>query len=118
VAVQARGQVKTIDKNLRVLLFRLVRELLFNVVKHAGTNEATLFLVETDERLRVVVEDEGDGFDPALLDEHGTGGIGLVSVRERIEMIGGELAVDAAPGEGTRVTIEMPWQGNGIGDVP
>ncbi len=114
VSVRARGHVKTLDKNLHVLLFRFVRELLFNVVKHAGTDEATLALVETDDQLRVVVEDEGEGFDPDLLDGHETGGLGLVNVQERIKMIGGVLEIDTAPGEGTRVTIEVPWQGNGI----
>jgi signal transduction histidine kinase len=65
--------------------------------------------VEENDRLRVVVSDQGGGFDPStLVDE--TEGLGLVSVRERIEMIGGKLEVDTAPGEGTRVTIDVPWQ--------
>ncbi len=106
VAVLARGAAKTTDKNLRYLLFRLVRELLFNVVKHADVDEATVLLVEGEDRLRVVVEDEGAGFDP---DEQlqGEAGLGLVGVRERIEMIGGTFTVDSAPGEGTRVAIEV-----------
>jgi len=109
VEMKARGAAKTADKNLRYLLFRLVRELLFNVVKHADVDEAFLFLVEGEDRLRIVVKDEGDGFDPAE-QKTGKGGLGLVSVRERIEMIGGRFEVVTAPGEGTRITIEVPWQ--------
>ena len=109
VEMKAKGTAKTADKNLRYLLFRLVRELLFNVVKHADVDEAFLFLVEGEDHLRIVVEDEGGGFDPAE-QEAGKGGIGLVSVRERIEMIGGRFEVVAAPGEGTCITIEVPWQ--------
>lgn len=109
VEMKAKGTAKTADKNLRYLLFRLVRELLFNVVKHADVDEAYLFLVEGEDHLRIVVEDEGGGFDPAE-QEAGKGGIGLVSVRERIEMIGGQFEVVAAPGEGTCITIEVPWQ--------
>jgi two-component system CheB/CheR fusion protein len=118
VTVMAQGSVKTIDKNLRILLFRLVRELLFNVVKHAGVEAASLKIVEADDRMRVVVEDQGEGFEQSLLDERGKGGLGLVSVRERIEMIGGRFQTDTAPGEGTRVSIEVPWQGNGVGGAP
>jgi len=112
VELKARGTAKTADKNLRHLLFRLVRELLFNTVKHAEVDEAFLFLVEGEDRLRIVVEDEGTGFDPEQKLEEKEG-LGLVSVRERIQMIGGSFEVDAAPGEGTRIVIEVPWKGFG-----
>ena len=117
VAVQAREMAKTADKNLRYLLFRLVRELLFNVVKHADVGEAVVSLVEGEDRLRVVVEDEGVGFDPAeeMGDEAGPG---LIGVRERIEMIGGRFAVDSAPSEGTRIVLEVPWSTDGEERVP
>jgi two-component system CheB/CheR fusion protein len=115
VTVGAEGPLKTTDKNLRFLLFRLVRELLFNVVKHAETDEARVGLDEQDGRLQVIVEDEGDGFDPSTLDGKEEG-LGLVSVRERIRMIGGTLDIESAPGEGTRVTIDVPWQQGGTGE--
>jgi len=112
VHLKARSAVRTTDQNLCSLLYRLVRELLFNVVKHAEVDEATVFLVEGEDQLRVVVEDEGKGFEPG---EHlsKNGGVGLVSIRERIEMIGGTFVVEAAPGEGTRAEIEVPWPADG-----
>jgi two-component system CheB/CheR fusion protein len=115
VTVEAEGALRTTDKNLRFLLFRLIRELLFNVVKHADTDEACVKLIEEETRLRVVVADEGAGFDPSSLDDQG-GGLGLVSVQERIRMIGGALDIESSPGEGTRVTIDVPWQQGGTGE--
>ena len=98
------------EKNVCVLLLRTARELLFNVVKHAEVEAATLILTETDTGVRVVVEDEGVGFDLAELSDatKQEGGLGLYSVRDRIEMIGGLFEIDAAPEQGTRVTIEVP----------
>jgi two-component system CheB/CheR fusion protein len=117
VELKSKRTAKTTDKNLRHLLFRLVRELLFNVVKHAEVEEAFVFLAEGEDRLRIVVEDEGAGFDPTENMED-RGGLGLVSARERLEMIGGTFEVDAAPGDGTRIAIEVPWSGNGQERLP
>ncbi len=107
---KTRGSPKMTDKSLQSLLFRLTRELLFNIVKHAEVDEAFLFLIEGKDRLRIVVEDEGTGFDPERKQEEEGGGHGLVSVRDRIEMVGGTVEVESAPGEGTRIAIEVPWQ--------
>ena len=117
VHLKARGHFKTTDKTLRILLFRLVRELLFNVVKHAEVEMADLWLLEGEGRLRVVVQDEGQGFDPAAHDVE-SGGVGLVSARDRIELIGGTFSLDATPREGTRVVIEVPWRAEGMGAAP
>ncbi|MFP4144013.1 MAG: PAS domain S-box protein [Phycisphaeraceae bacterium] len=98
------------DQDVRVLLFQSVRELLFNVAKHSGTKEAWLTLSrEAGGRLRVVVEDAGQGFQPADSRRDGRGtGFGLMSVRERLEVKGGRMDVDAAPGKGTRITLLAP----------
>lgn len=113
VTTQSRGTAQSADRSLRLLLFRMARELLFNVVRHANVEEASLRLIEGEERLRVVVEDEGQGFDPDAGMEEGTG-LGLDNVRERIERIGGRFQIEAAPAEGTRVTLDVPWRRNGV----
>jgi len=109
VQMKAKGTAGPLDKAVRTLLFHTVRELLFNVVKHAEVAEAALFLVQGDERVRVVVEDEGVGFDPSTIDEW-TEGRGLSGLEHRIDLIGGDVKIETAPGEGTRITFEVPRQ--------
>ena len=108
IDVEGGGACEIRSRPVRVLLYQALQELLFNVVKHAGTKRARLRAWEDDDDLVVVqVEDEGDGFVP---DEEGTasGGFGLSSVRSRVERVGGWVRVESAPGEGTRVTLAVP----------
>jgi PAS domain S-box-containing protein len=98
----------TPDRSLRALLVQLVRELLFNVVKHAGTDQARLRLRSRDDEVEIVVEDEGEGFDAEAVEADSGEGFGMRSVRERVVLTGGCLHVDSAPGRGTRVTLVAP----------
>lgn len=103
------GEVEAED--IRVTLFQAVRELLFNVVKHAGVNSAQVQVARAkDHFVQIVVSDGGAGFDPALLRarEGTAGGFGLFSLRERLELLGGCLAVESAPGQGSRFIIHAP----------
>jgi signal transduction histidine kinase len=99
------------DEESRVTLFRSVRELLFNVVKHAGVTSARIRLGRTaDGRVCIVVSDEGAGFNPETLRtrDRTEGGFGLLSLRERLDLLGGRLEVESAPGRGSRFTIIGP----------
>ena len=94
-----------------MLLFQVVRELLFNVVKHAGTDRAAVRVQRGDgDEVRVVVADEGCGFDPHArsLANGGATGLGLFGIGERLEPLGGRLDYRKLPGKGTRVTIVAP----------
>ncbi len=93
------------DREVRVLVTDVVRELLFNIAKHAGTDRATVRLRRDGATAEVEVSDAGSGFDPAA--SAAGGGFGLYSVRRRLELLGGTLAVDSAPGRGTRVTLRF-----------
>ena len=97
------------NDDLRILLFQIVRELLFNVKKHAGVDEAFVRLTEDGGHAVVHVVDNGCGFstDAAATtdDQHG---FGLFSVRERLKLMGGHLEIRSAPGEGTHVTVHAP----------
>lgn len=89
----------------RLLCFKAVRELLMNVVKYAGTAQATLALEQAPAgMLRITVRDQGEGFDPAV--EHD--GSGHSNLERRLAMIGGRLTVDSAPGGGTVATLLAP----------
>ena len=91
------------------LLFEVTRELLFNVVKHAKVKEATLTVSRPAGRLEVVVSDAGIGFDPHRpLPPDDVGGLGLVSIRERLLAFGGALNITSALGQGSRLTLSIP----------
>jgi signal transduction histidine kinase/outer membrane protein TolC len=97
-------------QEVRVVLFHAVRELLFNVVKHAGTQRAELCMTQLDEGgVRIEVVDGGSGFDPDRpVKTTSSGGFGLFSIRERLESLGGSLELESGPGRGTRVTLIVP----------
>ncbi len=91
------------------MLFHATRELLFNVVKHAGVSAAELRLSSDTNELRIVVADDGVGFDLTRQPLQSTAaGFGLFSIRERITQLGGRLEIDTAPGQGTRVALIVP----------
>jgi two-component system CheB/CheR fusion protein len=95
---------------MKMFLFEAIRELLFNVVKHSGVLEARVAVERKGSRLIVRVEDEGRGFDTALLLEHRADDptFGLFSIQQRVESLGGGLFVESVPGKGTRITLEGP----------
>lgn len=86
------------------VLYRLVQEALNNVVKHAGASRAEAVLERVGAVVEVTVRDDGCGFDPAARN----GGFGLTGMRERIELVGGELRIDATPGRGTTISARVP----------
>lgn len=88
------------------IVYRLVQEALTNVLKHASASRVELTTEEDDGTIRIVVRDDGRGFDP----DAGGGGRGLKGMRERIELLGGEIAVSSRPGEGTEVSARVPLQ--------
>ena len=91
-----------------VFLYRCVRELLINVVKHAGVDRAIVALtVDADQRLVLTVEDRGRGYDPAVKAPSGDEHFGLLSIRERLDSIGGWLTEESAIGKGTTSTLGL-----------
>ena len=112
-------EVKTTDDDkpkpltgpVKTILFRAVRELLINVAKHADVSRAIVTTTCTNGDIMIQVEDEGIGFvhnqkyKPAKICD---GGFGLLSIRERLSYIGGEMRVESIPGDGTLVTLLAP----------
>ena len=107
---------KPLDPSVGATLFRAVRELLINVAKHAQVNKATINLaVEAgNNKLTITVSDAGTGFDPDAIPTDKSGpGFGLLSVRERLGYLGGEVSIRSNPGDGTSVILSMPLQNEG-----
>jgi PAS domain S-box-containing protein len=94
--------------DVRFLLFETIRELLFNVVKHAQTAAARVRLQHEDGHLSVRVEDGGVGFEPSAPAHNQHEGFGLLHLRERLDVVGGTMTIDAAPGQGTRIALRVP----------
>jgi signal transduction histidine kinase len=106
------GDRVEIAPELRAMLFSAARELLRNVVRHAGVPRATLRILRTPGRIELEVEDTGAGFDPRALAElpRATHGFGLFGISERVRAFGGGITIDSAPGRGTRVRLGLPLE--------
>ncbi len=111
VEVSAAGKAEPCSLDLALLLFPVARELVFNVVKHAGVQAANVTLEREDQSLRLKVTDQGCGFDASKWQTMCLGsacGFGLLDVQNRVELAGGKLEIDSAPGRGTTVTVTVP----------
>ena len=109
VTVKNGCSVEPLDERTRVILFRAVRELLVNVAKHAGVHKAYVGSRRDGDELKITVEDHGVGFDPQILrDWKKNSGLGLFSIRERLDYLGGSMMIRSATGKKTTVTLTMP----------
>ena len=114
VVFEHTGLEKRLPAEIETAAYRIVQEALTNVARHARAAQATVRLWVDEDRLNVQVEDHGVGFDTeAMLETQLASGptFGLAGIRQRVLLLEGQLAVDATPGQGTRVTAELPLCG-------
>lgn len=104
------GQDKPLDDDVSALLFRNVRELLINVVKHANAKKVKVAIFRAANQMKVTVEDDGIGFVPGkvVTKAVGKGGFGLFSIRQRLEQFGGNLEIKSEPACGCKVVMTAP----------
>ncbi len=106
------GQEKPLRDDIRILLFEAVRELLTNVIKYAHAKHVKVAICKKESSIEIEVQDDGVGMNILDVTEFtprfGGGGFGLFSIRERLNYIGGQLAIQSDKGQGTRVTISAP----------
>jgi two-component system, NarL family, sensor kinase len=105
VKYQSLGMETRLDKATEIIIYRIVQELLNNILKHAAASETFIQLIRESNRLNIVVEDNGRGFDTALLEN--CKGAGWANIRSRVEYLKGQLDVHSEPGKGTLVNIEF-----------
>lgn len=110
VHLQHDGPPIVLEEPAKTTIFRAVRELLINVAKHTHCNEAWLISQVDAQRVSISVSDKGPGFSYDAMAGNGLGksGFGLNSIKDRIEYIGGEMAILSTPGDGTTITIVFP----------
>jgi signal transduction histidine kinase len=100
-----------IDAAISLCVYRIVQEALRNVVRHSGASRADVLLKGRGAALELVVADQGRGFEP---DTVGPAGLGLLSMSERVKLLGGEIQVRSRPGHGVRLEVRVPLVGSGI----
>jgi signal transduction histidine kinase len=108
VTVADDGLPKPLDQDARSIVYRAVRELLINVAKHAGTDAATVESETRGNQMLVRVADRGRGYSPAATVAGSPRGLGLISVRERLSLIGGKAEIGPNPGGGTLGLLAVP----------
>ena len=107
--VTESGEPRKLPTSLAAYLFRSIKELLNNAVKHGNAKEVVAAVVWSDVELRVVVDDDGAGCDPVEARRPKPGrGLGLAGIDERLTRLGGRLLLESQPGHGTRVILEVP----------
>ncbi len=105
------GAERRLESVREVMVFRGMQELLGNVRTHAQASQVRISLDMDDKRVRAMVEDNGKGFDAVAALSGAQRTIGLSALRERIELLGGQLQIDSQPSQGTRVIMEVPVGG-------
>jgi len=104
VELQLFGLEHRLERSVEITLYRIVQELVSNVLKHAHATELSIAVTRQPGRLSVMVADDGHGFEPATVEK----GIGLQNVRSRAATLGATVQFDSALGRGTTVSVECP----------
>ncbi|MFO7965164.1 MAG: histidine kinase [Desulfobacterales bacterium] len=130
VILNIEGEALPSREDLTILLFHSIRELLLNVCKHAGVKSASVFMACMHRELRIVVSDQGAGFEPESIEKEAGSRIrlGLFSIEERLANIGGRMEIVSAPGRGSTISMflpvdtfsthHLPAEANGASRVP
>jgi signal transduction histidine kinase len=115
VHVDVSGRVALQSEALAMFLFRAAQEMLFNAVKHAHVDEVRLRVRQVRRFVCLRVSDHGRGFDPGELRE--TAGLGLLSIRERVALLGGRMKIRSRPGDGSTFHVVVPCDELSVPDL-
>ena len=106
IQFESRDVPRALPDEVALCLYRITQEALQNAVKHSGAIGAKVELVANDHQLHLTITDDGHGFDPEAVEARGS--LGIVSMRERVRMVQGQISVQSRPGEGTRIEVQVP----------
>ncbi|RMD50341.1 MAG: sensor histidine kinase, partial [Ignavibacteria bacterium] len=108
------GEIPRMDYEKELALYRVVQECINNILKHSHANEYSVQAMYKDEKLSIMVVDDGEGFDfNKIMDNSDNAGFGILNMQERIENIGGEIVFNSEKGSGTIVKIDLRLIGSG-----
>ena len=110
VTLSAVDDLDGIPHDIALCLYRVAQEALRNIAAHAGAHKAQVILKSTEESLELVIADDGQGFN--LTEAQGVGGLGLISIDERVRLVGGSLTINTELQRGTQMRVQVPLGGN------
>lgn len=93
-----------------VTLYRIAQEAITNIVRHANANQASVILMRSINDSLLLIEDDGLGFEPEKVERDGLAHMGLIAMRERATLLGGELTIESTPGNGTTIRVKIPQE--------
>lgn len=110
VSFKTGGRIRRLPPDLEIALFRIIQEMFNNTIKHSRAKNVKLNIQFKRESIRVVVKDDGIGFDGAETTDfkRKSRGMGLIGIRERVKLMHGALFINSSPGKGTQITVEVP----------
>ncbi len=106
IEVEDHGMDERMENSFEIMVFRIVQELITNVIKHAGASKVIIYLTHHGDSLNVMVEDDGKGFEPEQIKPKE--GMGIHSIQRRVELHDGTVDIESVPGKGTTVIINIP----------
>jgi signal transduction histidine kinase len=107
IEVIDHGLDNRLENSLELTLFRIIQELITNVIKHAEATEATIHLTNHEDSINIMVEDNGIGFNPSQITKT-KAGMGISSIDKRVEHLEGKLTIDSEKNKGTTIIIDIP----------
>jgi signal transduction histidine kinase len=107
----SRPGLERLPSRIEVSLFRIAQEAITNIQKHSGAKRASVVVLRQLHDVTLLVEDDGQGFDPSIIGETGDKCLGLIGMRERVALLGGSVAIESVKGEGTTIRAQIPVGG-------
>ena len=106
------GEERDLPPQVEIALFRVAQEAITNIAKHAGAHHALVNVDFGRSAITIEIEDDGRGFDPDKVSPRpgDAQGIGLIGMRERVELLGGQFQIETQPGGGTRIIVRVPLE--------
>jgi hypothetical protein len=107
IEVHSYGLDQRLDNSLEIAIFRIIQELVTNIIKHAEASEANIHITNHEDSLNIMVEDNGKGFNPNQITKTNKG-MGISSIGKRIEHLNGTMTIESEINKGTTVIIDIP----------